>query len=258
VIAARILRAVIPPSGSQPEKMTVCLHHGPGPLAEPERRREEDVSGRAALYEVLRELEPARAALSIEHPFRRRPAMVHVPCVDIRPCAKKQIYDRARVCEMESGLSVAAALVDALRIVSDQAGQQVGAIEMRSCAGVDDGAAGDESFGCCSRGYVQPVESASPPVAAPVWVGSKLEQDIDYRGVVGVRDDRRRVKGEHRFVEPPSKIGMLTQKASDGAGVVPTKGVMEAFLGRGALVRHSQSLQLKLWRGALAPPPQAF
>src|SRR5262245_53957312 len=122
---------------------------------------------------------------------------------------------------MESGLSVAAALVDALRVVSDQAGQQVGAIEMGSRAGVDGGAAGDESFGCRPSRYVQGVKSARPPVAAPVWIGAEFKQYVHNRRVVGVTDDCRCVEGEAGIVQPARQIGMLTQKAPDSAGVVP-------------------------------------
>jgi hypothetical protein len=44
-------------------------------------------------------------------------------------------------------------------------------------------------------------------------------------------DDCWCVEAEDRVVQPPSQIGMLMQKTAHGAGVVPTKGIMQAFLG---------------------------
>ena len=48
-------------------------------------------------------------------------------------------------------LTVATALMHPPRLVGDQAGQQVRAVEVRGGARVDDGAGGDQAFGCRSR-----------------------------------------------------------------------------------------------------------
>jgi len=93
ITAGRLLTVVALPR-PQREQIAVCLQHGSGSVAEPERRRQKDVGVRTALHEVAREIEAACTSSPVQHPFRRRRTMVHVTSVDVRARVEQQIDDR--------------------------------------------------------------------------------------------------------------------------------------------------------------------
>ena len=209
VIAAGRLLSVLSLARAKVEEIAVRLEHFPNPVAEPERGGEEDVGGRATFDEIPRQLEAAGASPAVQHPLRRRRAMIDVSRIDVRARVEQQIDDRARSREVQRSLSIAAALVHARWIVADEACEQLGAIEMCGRAGVRHGARGEQAIRRRPRRRMQRVKTARPPAAAPIGVRAELEQHVHHREVIGERDDGGRVEAEHGLIEPRAELRVL-------------------------------------------------
>ena len=237
MIAARRLLAVLPSARVQIEQARVRLEQLAGAVGEPEGGGEEDVGSGATLDEIERELVSPRAALVVEHPLRRRRAMVDVARVDVRAGVEEQVDDRARPREVEWRLPVAAALVYPRGIFRDEAFEELRSVEVRGCAGVGNGTGGDQSIGRRAHRGVQSVEPARPPLTAPVRVRAELEEHIHHLDVVRVRDDRRRIEVEDRVVDALAELRVLLKHAPHRARIATSKRVVQALLGRSPVIR---------------------
>src|SRR6267378_6282188 len=114
--------------------------------------------------------------------------MVHVPRIDIRSRCEKQIDNGARCCKMEWHLPIASTFIHARWILGDQASEEVGTIEVCRRASIGDSAGCDQPVGGGARRRVERVKSARPPIAAPVRVGTEVEQHVYHLRIFGEGD----------------------------------------------------------------------
>src|SRR5438105_14736565 len=114
----------------------------------------------------------------VEHPLGRGRAMVDVARVNIGPRGEEQIDAGARPGEMERGLPVPAALVNARGILGDHPSEEIGSIEMRGRTSSRDGARCNQFLGGGTGRRVKGVTSASPPIAPTFRISGEGEKNI--------------------------------------------------------------------------------
>ena len=235
VIAAGRLLAVLAAARSQIQQAALRLEQRARPVREPERRGQEDVCRGATLGEVLRELIPARASPPIQHPLRRRRAMVDVARIDVRARIEQHIDDGLRGREMERRLPVAAPLVHAGRVGRNHLLEHVRAIQVRRGTRIHHRAGGNQPLGRLPGRRIERVERARPPLAPPVRIGARLEQHAHHRRVAGVGDDRGRVEREERLVDALTQLRVVPQ----AAGALRPRRAGRARRGLRCLVKRS-------------------
>ncbi|MDP9362505.1 MAG: hypothetical protein M3P29_13770 [Acidobacteriota bacterium] len=76
------------------------------------------------------------------------------------------------------------------------------------------------------------MKAARPPIAAPVRVGTEVEENIDHREIPSAGNDGRRIESEQRLVDLFAQFRMALEECPHGIRVVPAERVMHALFRR--------------------------
>ncbi len=76
------------------------------------------------------------------------------------------------------------------------------------------------------------MEPACPPIAAPVRIGTEVEENVDHRAVLRECDNRRRIERKHRLVDSLAELFVCLEQRAHRGSVMPAEGVAHALFRR--------------------------
>jgi hypothetical protein len=158
--------------------------------------------------------------------------MIKITRVGVRTPIQEEVYDLSRPRKVQGRLAVTTSLMHTRGLLTQNAFEEIGTIQIRGAARVWDGTPFHQSLGHRPLGSMQSMESPGPPLTSPIGIRSQVKKEIHHLAVALTSEvhDGRCIEREHRRVQQPSSLCTFRKNLTDGNKVTAVEGTPKLLM----------------------------